>query len=122
MSLDLSSPWMYWLGIICLARGALSLVLNEFTVWAARLKPWWRDDDSTARDDRLREYQRVGMFALSIVYIELGRFLSAEQLTPFGIRLGLYFLFEGNAKRGQSTLAPFPKPETRNREDLWGVF
>ncbi len=76
-----------------MARWVFPLVLNEFTLWAQRMKPWWRDDDDAARDELLKEYQRVGIFALAIFYIEVGQFLSRVQLAPLGLRLGLYLLF-----------------------------
>ena len=95
MAIDLSSRWVYWLGITCVVRGGLSLAFNEFALRVQRFKPWWRDNASALRDDWLKEYQRVWIFAMSIVYIEVGLVLSQERLVGVGLRLAGYLLFAG---------------------------
>ena len=98
----------YWVGIILLISGGLSLIFNEFTVRIRRIWPWRRDESDPTRDAELNEFYRLMVYLGSIGSIEFGALLAAVALPHIALRIAAYFCF------GAWLL--FRRPAMRERE------
>ncbi len=83
----------YWIGIFLLISGTLSLVLNEFTVQVRRIWPWRRDDADPVRDEELKEFYRLTVYAGSIASIEIGAVFADIALPHLALRVVGYLGF-----------------------------
>jgi len=83
----------YWLGVLLLISGVLSLLFNEFAVQVRRIWPWRRDDSDPVRNQELNEFYRFATYAGSIASIEIGAILAGIALPPLLLRLVAYLCF-----------------------------
>ena len=73
----------YWIGVVFLVWGVLSLVFNEFAMRVRRVWPWRRDDEDPVRDAGLNEFYRLWVYLTAVIAIEIGAWLT-EMAWPTG--------------------------------------